>query len=406
MDNCEYLIVGGGLAAANAVEGIRQVDDEGRILVLTEEEEPPYNRPPLSKEYLQTPDATREMLHVKPEGWYDGKAAAELRLATRAASLDAGQRTVVTAEGEEIRAERILLATGGTPRTLPLPGSELVGVLTLRTFEDSEQIQELALEADRALLIGAGFVGMELAASLTELGVEPVVVELEDRVWPRMLPPEVASFVQAYFEERGVAFHLQSRVDELTGRERLAGARLASGEEIGCEMAVVGIGIDPADGLAADAGLAVQDGIVVDRFCETSHGHVYAAGDVARFPDPVFGDQVRVEHWDHAKAQGRRAGRNMAGEREPYDHLSYFFSDAFDLSFNVYGRPTRVVRIARRGELGPDVAEEGCVVFGADDEGRVCATVMINANDAMDECREAVRARAPIEEMDAGQLTA
>lgn len=406
MESYDYLIVGGGLAAAHAVEGIRTVDPDGDLLLVSEEEEPPYHRPPLSKEYLQVGEAPRELLHVKPEGWFEEQADAELRLGVRAAALDAGERVVTTADGEELRGERLLLATGGRPRSLPTPGSELVGVRTLRTVEDSEAIRELAEESDRALLVGAGFIGMELAASLAELGVEPVVVEVEDRVWSRMLPPELSRFVRAYFEERGVTFHLGTSVEELTGRQRLTGARLEDGTELACQMAVIGVGIDPAEELAADAGLAVSDGIVVDRFCETSHAHVYAAGDVARFPDPVFGDPTRVEHWDHAKAQGRRAGRNMAGEREPYEHLSYFFSEAFDLSFNVFGRPEAVVRTARRGELDADVAEQGCVVFGADGDGRVCAALTINANDAMEECREAVRSRAPLEEMDAGEVVA
>lgn len=402
MESFDYLIVGGGLAAANAVEGIRQVDDEGTIVVLGEEEEPPYHRPPLSKEYLQVAEASRELLHVKPEDWYEERASAELRPGTRAEELDATERVVTTDAGEEVRGERVLLATGGRPRSLTVPGTELEGVLTLRTAGDSETLRSLAGETDRALLVGAGFIGMELAASLTALGVDPVVVEVEDRVWSRMLTPELSSFVQRYYESRGVDFRLGRSVDELVGRERIAGARLDDGERLDCGVAVIGVGIDPADELAAAAGLAVRDGVVVDEFCETSHAHVYAAGDVARFPDPVFGDPTRVEHWDHAKAQGRRAGRNMAGERESYDHLSYFFSEAFDLSFNVFGRPASVERTARRGELSEDVAEQGCVVFGADGEGRVCAAVMINANDALDECREAVRSRAPIEEMDAG----
>ena len=403
MESFDYLIVGGGLAASNAVEGIRQVDDDGDVLVISEEEEPPYHRPPLSKEYLQVDEAPRELLHVKPEGWFE-EAGAEVRLGVRAATLDAGERVVTTDDGAELRGERLLLATGGVPRSLATPGSELVGVRTLRTVEDSEALRDLAGESERALLVGAGFIGMELAASLRELDVEPVVVEIEDRVWTRMLPPELSEFVREYFEARGVTFRLGTSVEEFTGRQRLTGARLDDGTELDCQMAVIGVGIDPAEELAADAGLAVNDGIVVDRFCETSHAHVYAAGDVARFPDPVFGDATRVEHWDHAKAQGRRAGRNMAGEREPYDHVSYFFSEAFDLSFNVFGRTGPVVRTVRRGALDADVAEHGCVVFGADEEGRVCAALTLNANDAMDECREAVRSRAPLEEMDTGEV--
>jgi len=398
MEEYDYLIVGGGLAAASAVSGIRQADEAGTIALLSEEEEPPYHRPPLSKEYLQVPEATRELLHVKPESWYGETADVDLLLGRRATALEPREMTVGTADGDRIRADRILLATGGRPRTLAIPGIEHAGVFTLRTAADAEAIREAAGEAERAVLVGGGFIGMELAASLRELGVRSTVVELEDRVWSRMLPPELSRWMQAYFEDRGVEFRLGSRVEELRGagdEGGVAGALLDDGSELECQFVVVGVGIEPNDELAADAGLGVKDGIVVDDHGETSHGYIYATGDVVRFPDPVFGDLTRVEHWDHAKTHGRLVGRNMARqESTAYDHLSYFFSEVFDLSLNVFGRPAEADRMVVRGDL-----EGGEAVVFCGSEGRLCATILLNQSDALEECRELVRKRPRMEDL-------
>ncbi len=396
----DYLVLGGGLTAVNAVEGIRQVDADGSVAVLSAEEEPPYHRPPLSKEYLQAAGAGRELLHVKPEGWYEDRGGVELRRGVRATGLDPAAMEVATSDGEQIRADRILIATGGRPRTLDLPGQELDGVGTFRTVDDAEALREAAGRVDHAVLVGAGFIGMELAASLRELDVSPTVVEREDRVWSRMLPPELSAEMQAYFEERDVAFRTGATVREFRGDGRVEAVVLDDGTELACGLAVVGVGIRPNQELAAEAGLAADDGVLVDEFGETSHGHVYAAGDVARFPDPVFGDRVRVEHWDHAKAHGRRVGRNLAGEREPYEHLSYFFTDVFELSLNVFGRPAGADRTIRRGEV---LDEEGGVVLCGSD-GRLCGAILVNDSSSMEACRELVRRRPPMEDV-AGRLS-
>lgn len=394
MQEFQYLIVGGGLTAVSAVDGIREVDARGSIAVLTEEAIAPYHRPPLSKEYLQAPEAPRELLYVKPDGWFEDQEGLELRTGDAVVSIDPRMLTMTTASGEVFKGERILLATGGRPRTLSMPGPRLERVFTLRSVEDAEAIRDAALDAESALLIGAGFIGMELSASLRKFDVDPHVIEYRERVWPAMLPEAVAGFMQAYFEKRGVRFRLGTRVEELRGSERVESAILDTGEEIPCDLVVQGVGLLPNDELASAAEMAVQDGIVVDRFCETSHGHIYAAGDVARFPDPISGEPARVEHWDHAKAQGRLAGRNMAGRREAYDHLSYFFTNAFDLSINVFGRPAISDQSIVSGVLG----SARSVVYCAS-EGRLCGTILINANDALDECRELVRLGPTLEEV-------
>jgi len=396
MDRYDYLIIGGGLAAASAVEGIRQRDEDGSIAILSDESEPPYHRPPLSKEFIQAPGAGRELLHVKPEGWFADRASVDVHLGVRATDMDSTDRTVETDDGRQFGGDRLLLATGGRPRTLDVPGADMDGIHTLRTVEDAEELRSRAQEIDEVALVGAGFIGMELAASFRQLGLRATVVEVQDRIWTRMLPPELSRFVQGYFEERGVEFRLGDQVQEIRGDSAVEGIVLESGERIPCELVVVGVGIDPATELARDAGLAVRDGIVVDAFGETSHAYIYAAGDVARYPDPVFGDHARVEHWDHAKAHGRRVGRNMAGAEEEYGHLSYFFSEVFDLSLNVLGRPALADRTIWQGEPGD---EEGATIYCGHD-GRLCATILINDHESMDRCREMVRRRPSMDEVD------
>ncbi len=391
MNEVDYLIVGGGLAAASAVQGIRKEDPGGGIVMLCEEGEPPYHRPPLSKEYLQTPEASRELLHVRPEAWYE-EMSVQVATGLRATGLDARQRRVHDSDGTVWEAERILLATGGRPRRLGVDGEDLEGVHTLRTVEDAEALREEATRAETAVLVGAGFIGMELAASLRSYDVHPTVIEIGERPWPRVLPPTLSEFVQEYFEERGVSFRVEAGVSGFRGGDRVEAVVLDDGSEVPCDLAVIGIGILPAAELAAEAGLAVRDGVIVDRFGETSHGYIYAAGDVARFPDPVFGDTTRVEHWDHARAHGRVVGGNMAGAEVAYDHLSYFFSEAFDLSFNVFGRPSLTDHIVVRGELGA----RGSLVF-CGHEGRLCAAVLVNDTSSMEECRDLVRKRPPFE---------
>ncbi|MDX1579815.1 MAG: NAD(P)/FAD-dependent oxidoreductase, partial [Gemmatimonadota bacterium] len=273
MDQFDYLIVGGGLAAASAVDGIRSRDDDGSILLLSDESEPPYHRPPLSKEFLQHPQAGRDLLHVKPENWFEEEAGVTLRQKQRVISLDPRELGVTTAGGEVYRADRILLATGGRPRTLAVSGSDLERVFTLRTVDDAEAIRAAAADegTEEALLIGSGFIGMELAASLSELGVRATIVEARERVWPTMLPPRVSAFLQDTFEARDVRFRLGTTVSELRGDDGVRSALLDDGAEVACQLVVVGVGIIPNDELAAQAGLGVKDGIVTDRYGETSH---------------------------------------------------------------------------------------------------------------------------------------
>lgn len=383
----QYLIVGGGLAAASAVDGILEAEPAATIGVITDEAEPPYQRPPLSKEFLQYPDLPRSLLYVKPEGWFEERPGVELVTRQKVLVLDPSAMTVTTARGNEFRAPRILLATGGRARRLDVPGNELRGVHTLRRVEDAESIRETALGGGSAVLVGAGFVGMELAASLRAHGVHSTVVEKLQRVWASILPPELSYWMRSHFEHREVSFSLGTSVRRFAGGERVEAVETDRGR-VECDFAVVGVGMEPCDGIAADAGLAVADGIRVDSFGETSHPYIYAAGDVARFPDTTFGGHTRVEHWEHAREHGRLVGRNMTGAKEPYELLSYFFSRVFDLSLNVVGRPGQAERTVLWGEPG----EGPCAAFGLCQE-RVCGVVLIDAPAELESGRAVVRAR-------------
>jgi NADPH-dependent 2,4-dienoyl-CoA reductase/sulfur reductase-like enzyme len=394
MQEFDYLIIGGGLTAASAVDGIRELDDEGLIGVFTEESDPPYHRPPLSKEFLQVPEAPRELLQVKPSNWFEEQSGITLCTNVRIDRIDPHKRTVQTDDGNKIRGSRILIATGGKPCHLMVPGADLHGVATLRTAADSEWLRIAAAKADHVVLVGAGFIGMELASSLNKLKVETTVVDVETEVWANVFPSEVSAFLQSYFEERGVHFLLGAKVTEFDGVGTLSRVILETDDEIAADLAVVGIGIKPTEELAAQAGLAIQNGIVVDVYGETTVDHVYAAGDVARFPDPIRGDLVRTEHWDHAKAHGKTVGRNMAGAKEKYDYLSYFFTHVFDLSINVFGRTGNPDRVIVSGELS-----SGRSIIYCAKNGLLTGTILINAHDAMDECRKRVQAEMNIEDL-------
>ena len=394
MRTFDYVIVGGGLAAVSAVDGIREFDPDGSIAMFTDEPDPPYHRPPLSKEFFQAEGAPRDLLHVKPARWFDAQDRLSLFTDSPVTRLDARAMTVYTADDRRVRGGRILIATGGRPRRLEVPGSHLAGVATLRTAADSEYLREAARCATRVVLVGAGFIGMELASTLSKIDVDAVVVEVAPRVWGRVFPEAVSSFLRRYFEERGVRFMLGSAVTALEGEGRVSRVLLDSGEEVAADLAIMGVGMTPNDELGAEAGLAVHDGIVVDGFGETTAAHIYAAGDVARFPDPVAGGLARVEHWDHARAHGRHAGRNMAGAGEPFDHLSYFFTHVFDLSINVFGETADVDRTIVSGEMGSGRSIVYCVTGN-----QLTGTILINATGAMDDCRALVRARPTVEDL-------
>jgi 3-phenylpropionate/trans-cinnamate dioxygenase ferredoxin reductase component len=291
------VIVGGGLASARVVEAYREAGGEAPIVLVSADTAPPYHRPPLSKRYLRG-ESKREDAYVQPEQFYADHGV-DLRLGTRVGRLDLGGRALELVGGERIPWERLVLATGAVPRRPELPGADLEGVTTFRWIDDSTGVRRAAESGARAVVVGSGFIGMEVSASLRTLGREVVLV-YRDELYGQFRVAELSGALEERYRERGVDLAPQDEVVELRGNGRFAAARLKSGREVEADIAVFGFGVDPAVELAETAGIEVDDGIVVNERFETSAPGVYAAGDVAAFWDPLFGRRRRIEHWSNA----------------------------------------------------------------------------------------------------------
>jgi NADPH-dependent 2,4-dienoyl-CoA reductase/sulfur reductase-like enzyme len=345
----KYVLIGGGLAAGQAAKQIREADSRGPIVVVGQEAYAPYDRPPLSKEFLRG-EKPREQLAFDPESFYRERDI-ELVLGVAAREMDLSRKTVRLANGDVLAFEKALVATGGRPVRLKIPGADLPGVHYLRTLDDSAAIAAEATPGRRAVIVGAGFIGLELAASLTQKGVHVAVVEAAPHVWARFADATLAGFFQDYCARKGVAFHTDEKVTEIRGEGRPSTVVTRGGLELPCDFVCIGVGIVPNVELAQEAGLAVANGVVVNEFLQSSHPDVYAAGDVANYLDPVFGKRRRVEHWGHAEYSGQLAGRNMSGAREPYDLLTYVWSDVFDLHLEFAGDESEHDQVLYRGRL-------------------------------------------------------
>lgn len=333
MQRTDFLIVGGGLAGVSAAETLRGLGAPGTVMLVSGEIDPPHDRPPLSKEFLRG-ERPRDQVLLHPADFYATKQIG-LILGLPALALDLAARTLMLADGAALRYGRLLLATGGRPRRLGVPGETMPGIFELRTLAETERIRAAAAEATRPIVVGAGLIGMEVAASLTALGLPVRVLNMDGQVWPGLVPPGVAEAIQRDFEARGVRFHHHTRVTSFDGKDHLE-VVCTNGGDFEADMVVVGAGLQLNTELAAAAGLAVDRGILVDEYLQTSVAGVFAAGDVASFPDPR-GGRRQVEHWDNAVTQGRVAGANMAGKRVRFQHVPYFWSDLFDLTINVVG---------------------------------------------------------------------
>src|SRR5882672_8024088 len=346
------VIVGGGAAGFAAAEMLRRQDYRGSIVMLSHEAAPPVDRPNLSKDYLAG-SAPEDWLPLRPDGFY-ADASIDLRLKTEVASIDTKARNVVLASGEAIPYDRLLLATGAEPVRLPIPGADQPHVHVLRSLADSRAIIASADGARRAIVIGASFIGLETAAALRARDIEVHVVGLEQRPMERVLGPEMGDFVRALHEEHGVIFHLGDTVTAIEGKR----AMLKSGTAIEADIVVVGVAVSTRLELAEQAGLAIDRGVTVNAYLETSVPGIYAAGDIARWPDPHSLQNIRVEHWVVAERQGQTAARNMLGQREPFDAVPFFWSQHYDVPINYVGHAEKWDEITVDG----DIAGRDCAV--------------------------------------------
>ena len=329
------VIVGGGHAGASAAEALRREGHEGRILLLGAEPHLPYQRPPLSKKLLSG-EQTLERGLIRSAAFYE-QGRIETRLGTRVEALDCSQSRLTLADSSVVEYDALLLCTGSEPRRLSVPGAQLDGVFYLRTADEVEAIRSRCRPGARLVVVGGGYIGLEVAATCRKLGLEVRVLEMADRVMNRVVAPVVSSFYQAEHGAQGVAIHLKATVNAFVGDGSVREVVCADGSSHLADLVVVGIGVLPADRLARDAGLACDDGIVVDEYCRTSAPQVFAAGDCTSHPSPRYGRRVRLESVDNAFEQGRTAAANMAGRSVAHDKVPWFWSDQYDLKLLIVG---------------------------------------------------------------------
>jgi NADPH-dependent 2,4-dienoyl-CoA reductase/sulfur reductase-like enzyme len=382
MASSRYLIVGGGMTAAAAVEGIRDHDGDGSVTLVGAEAHPPYKRPPLSKG-LWSGGSEEKIWRGTAE------LGADLRLGRRIVALDFAARRATDDRGDEYGYEKLLLATGGEPRRLG--GAGAGDVVYFRTLDDYHRLRAAAEGGAHVVVIGGGFIGSELAASLTGVGARVTMLFPEPAIAFRLLPRGLADFVTGYYREKGVDVRPGQTVEAVDGGR----VTLGSGETLDADAVVAGLGIVPATGLAEAVGLPVDDGIVVDEHGRVEgHADVFAAGDVASFPSPVLGRRLRVEHEDHANTHGRVVGANMAGAGRPYDHLPFFYSDLFDLGYEAVGEvDSRLGTV----ETWQEPNRKGTVAY-VDDDRRPRGFLLWNVWDKVDAARELIAAGEPVAE--------
>jgi len=346
------VIVGGGAAGFAAAEMLRRHNYQGSIVMLSADTAAPVDRPNLSKDYLAG-SAPEDWVRLRSDKYYS-KANIDLRLRTEVTSIEVAAGHVVTASGDKITYDRLLLATGAEPVRLTIPGADQPNVHTLRTLDDSRAIIASAKEARRAVVIGASFIGLEVSASLRARDIEVHVVAPGKRPMERVLGPEMGDFVRALHEEHGVIFHLEDTVVSIEGSK----VRLKSGAVHEADFVVAGIGVRPRLALAEQASLAIDDGVVVNAYLETSLPGIYAAGDIARWPDPHSGRNIRVEHWVVAQRQGQVAALNMLGQQARFDAVSFFWSQHYDVPINYVGHAEKWDEIVIDG----DIKAKDCMV--------------------------------------------
>ena len=327
MPDYRYLIIGGGMTADAAVRGIRELDASGSIGVVSAEPDPPYARPPLSKALWKGDAVDSVWKHTE-------ETNAELHLGRVVTRLDAERKTAKDDKGTAYSFERVLLATGGTPRKLPFGGDSIIYYRTLRDFH---RVRELAAQRKTFAVVGGGFIGAEIAAALAMNECQVTMMFPETGIGARVFPPDLSTFLVDYYREKGVDVRPEDSAIDVTRHENRVDVSTRGGSHLTVDAVVAGIGISPNVELATAAGLQLDDGILVDDRLRATYDHVFAAGDVARFFNPALGTRMRVEHEDNAATMGHAAGRSMAGDETPYTHLPFFYSDLFDLGYEAVG---------------------------------------------------------------------
>jgi 3-phenylpropionate/trans-cinnamate dioxygenase ferredoxin reductase subunit len=386
----EFLIVGGGMAGAHCAAELRRQGADGEVVLVGREPHPPYERPPLSKEYMRG-ESSPEDAYVHPEDWYRDNGV-ELLTETNVMSLDASQRVAKLLGAGEIGFEKALVATGADVRILRVEGTQLDGIHYLRTLKTSDEIQEDAEGADHVILIGGSYIGTEVAASLTAKGKRCTMVMIEDVALSRTFGEEVGRHFHELLESKGIEIVGGEELEAFVGDGRVSGVRTKSGREIEGDVVVVGAGVHPDERLAEKAGLEVGNGIVCDERLQTSVEGIYAAGDVCSYQSAVHGRRLRIEHWDVALQQGQYAAKAMLGEEKPYDVVPYFFSDLADWASYEYVGPAETWdEIVLRGDY-----DGGEFTAWYLEGGKVAAALAVGRSDDLMHARRLIESGADV----------
>jgi 3-phenylpropionate/trans-cinnamate dioxygenase ferredoxin reductase subunit len=387
-----FVIVGGGLAGASAASTLREEGFDGRVVLVSSEPEEPYHRPPLSKEYLRG-ELDEAKLRVHEHALYRDQEI-ELRLGTTVASLEPGSREIVLEGGERLAFDAVLLATGSEPRALDLPGAELDGVHYLRTHPDSDALAAAIKGSNGVVVIGAGWIGCEVAASARTLGADVTIVAPAHVPLERVLGAQLGGMYGDLHREHGVQLLLEHSVEQLQGRTRVEQVVLTDGTVVACDTVVVGIGATPRLALAHAAGLEIGNGVLVDGRLQTDAAGVFAAGDIASVPNPIFGGRrIRIEHWANANDQGPAAARAMLGSTDLWHRVPYFFSDQYDVGMEFAGDLHDADRLVLRGEL----ASRELIAFWLQGD-RLVAGMNVNVWDVSESIQRIISAGGPVDE--------
>jgi 3-phenylpropionate/trans-cinnamate dioxygenase ferredoxin reductase subunit len=392
-----HVIVGASLAGAKAAETLRDEGFEGRLVLVGTEEERPYERPPLSKDYLRG-EVGREKVYVHDEGFYD-EHDIELRLGRTAVSLDTANTLLELDDGEQLSYDRLLLTTGSEPRRLSVPDAELDGVLYLRSVRDSDALRERLDRGGSVVVVGAGWIGAEVAASARQRGLDVTVIEPASVPLERVLGAEIGAIYRDIHTDHGVRMLMGTGVAGFEGDGAVERVRTDDGRAVDCDFVVVGVGVQPRTALAADAGLAISNGILVDARLRASAPGVFAAGDVANVQHPFYGEPVRVEHWANALNQAPAAARSMLGQSALYDRLPYFFSDQYDVGMEYSGFARGCDRVVVRG----DHAAREFIAFWMFQD-RVMAGMNVNMWEVTDAIRRLIQERVPVNDRELADL--
>jgi 3-phenylpropionate/trans-cinnamate dioxygenase ferredoxin reductase subunit len=390
-----FVIVGGGLAAAKAAEALRDSDFDGQIILFAEEQQLPYERPPLSKEYLAGKKTLSEFT-VQSADWYQ-EHNVDLRLGTKVSAVDARAHTVGLPDDTSVHYDKLLLATGSASKRPPIPGSDAAGVHYLRTYDDAEALNSVLVEGSSLAVVGAGWIGLEVAASARQRGVDVTVVETAKQPLLAALGETVGEVFATLHRDHGVNLRLQAQVEEITrdgAAGKATGLRMRDGSTVAADAVLVAVGAKPNIELAEQAGLSMGDGgVLVDVSLHTSDPDIYAVGDIAAAEHPLFATRIRTEHWANALKQPAVAVSGMLGKPGEYAELPYFFTDQYDLGMEYVGHAPSFERVVFRG----DVAGREFVAFWLDADSRVLAGMNVNVWDVLDDVKALIRSRTPVD---------